>query len=116
MLGSVGGVLVAFGACVSTYGTLNGFTLLSGQVPLSAARDGLFPKRFGRLSGSGTPAFALIVSNTLATIVVAMNFSKGLVEAFTFIILLATLTTLVPYLFCALAELMIYVRTGRTVA
>ena len=116
MLGTVGGVLVAVGACVSTFGTLNGFTLLSGQVPLSAARDGLFPKRFGRLSGSGTPAFALIVSNTLATIVVAMNFTKGLVEAFTFIILLATLTTLVPYLFCALAELMIYVRKGRTLA
>jgi APA family basic amino acid/polyamine antiporter len=39
-----------------------------------------------------------------------MNFTRGLVEAFTFIILLATLTTLVPYVFCALAEFMLYLR------
>jgi APA family basic amino acid/polyamine antiporter len=45
-----------------------------------------------------------------------MNFTKGLVDQFVFIILLATLTTLVPYLFCALAELMIYITKGRTIA
>ena len=39
-----------------------------------------------------------------------MNFIRGLVEAFTFIVLLATLTTLVPYVFCALAEFMLYLR------
>ena len=32
-----------------------------------------------------------------------MNYSRGLVELFTFIILLCTLSTLVPYVFCALA-------------
>jgi basic amino acid/polyamine antiporter, APA family len=32
-----------------------------------------------------------------------MNYSRGLVELFTFIILLATLNTLVPYVFCSLA-------------
>ena len=114
--GGVGGVLIAVGACISTFGTLNGFTLLSGQVPLGAARDGLFPRQFAKLSKAGTPAFGLIVSNILASILIAMNFTKGLVEQFTFIILLATLTTLVPYLFCALAEFMIYIKDGRTIA
>jgi basic amino acid/polyamine antiporter, APA family len=108
--GSWGGWLVAIGACVSTFGTLNGFTLLTGQVPLGAARDGLFPRRFGQLTKTGTPGFGLVFSNLLASILVAMNFTRGLVEAFTFIILLATLTTLVPYLFCALAEFMLYLR------
>ena len=32
-----------------------------------------------------------------------MNYSRGLVALFTFIILLCTLSTLVPYAFCALA-------------
>ena len=36
-----------------------------------------------------------------------MNYSKSLIEQFTFIILLATLNTLVPCVFCSLAELMI---------
>ena len=116
MWGAAGGTFVAIAACISTFGTLNGFTLLTGQVPLGAARDDLFPRAFAKLSKAQTPAFALVVSNTLASILIAMNFTKGLVDQFVFIILLATLTTLVPYLFCALAEFMIYVTTGRTVA
>lgn len=116
MWGDLGGTLIAVAACISTFGTLNGFTLLTGQVPLGAARDGLFPARFATMSKANTPIFGLIVSNTLASILIAMNFSKGLIDQFIFITLLATLTTLVPYLFCALAELMIFVTTGRTVA
>jgi APA family basic amino acid/polyamine antiporter len=111
-LGGWGGILVALGAIVSTFGTLNGFTLLTGQVPYGAARDGVFPALFGRLSGRGTPAVALVISNILASGLIAMNFTKGLVEQFTFIILLATLTTLVPYVFCALSEVVLRLRAG----
>jgi APA family basic amino acid/polyamine antiporter len=32
-----------------------------------------------------------------------MNYTRGLVELFTFVILLATLSTLVPYAFCSMA-------------
>ena len=116
MWGALGGTLVAVTACISTFGTLNGFTLLTGQVPLGAARDKLFPRQFARLSKARTPVFALVVSNFLASFLIVVNFTKGLVDQFVFIILLATLTTLVPYLFCALAELMIYVKSGRTLA
>ncbi len=116
MWGTIGGTFVAIAAGISTFGTLNGFTMLTGQVPLGAAQDDLFPRQFGKLSKAKTPVFALVVSNILASILIAMNFTKGLVDQFVFIILLATLTTLVPYLFCALAEFMIYLTTGRTVA
>ena len=37
-----------------------------------------------------------------------MNYAEGLVEAFTFIILLATLTTLVPYAYSAAAQAYLY--------
>ncbi|WP_202307148.1 MULTISPECIES: amino acid permease [unclassified Mesorhizobium] len=116
MWGAVGGTLVAIGAVISTFGTLNGFTLLTGQVPYGAALDHVFPERMGRLSRYGTPANALIFSNLLASILVAMNFAKGLVGAFNTIILLAVMSSLLPYALCALAELMIVVRSGRTVA
>ncbi|MTH99081.1 amino acid permease [Roseibium sp. RKSG952] len=114
MWGELGGMLVALGAIVSTFGTLNGFTLLSGQVPYGAALDRVFPKFFAETSRSGAPVNALIVSSVLASILVLMNFSKGLVEAFTFIILLATMTSLVPYAFCSLAEIMIRIKRGET--
>jgi APA family basic amino acid/polyamine antiporter len=37
-----------------------------------------------------------------------MNYTHGLVDAFTFIILLATLTTLVPYAYSAAAQALLY--------
>lgn len=116
MWGAAGGVFIAVGAVVSTFGTLNGFTLLTGQVPYGAALDRVFPARLGQLSRFGTPANALVLSNLLASILVTMNFAQGLVGAFNSIILLAVMSSLLPYALCALAELMILTRTGRTVA
>jgi basic amino acid/polyamine antiporter, APA family len=40
---------------------------------------------------------------------VFMNYNASLVSQFTFIILLATLTTLIPYAFSAAAELMLFI-------
>lgn len=107
MWGSTWGVLIAIGAVIATFGTLNGFTLLTGQVPYGAALDRVFPESMGRLSRFGTPANALVFSNLLASILVIMNFSQGLVGAFNSIILLAVMSSLLPYALCAFAELMI---------
>jgi len=101
---------VGVGAVISCFGALNGWILLQGQIPMAAAVDRLFPPLFARLSKSGTPAFSLIVSSILVTALIVMNYTKGLVELFTFIILLATLTCLVPYVFATMAELIILIR------
>ena len=103
LLGGVGGRFVAAGAAISCFGALNGWALMAGQLPMAAAADGLFPPVFGQLSGRGTPARGMIVAGVLGTVLVAMNYSRGLVALFTFIILLCTLSTLVPYVFCSLA-------------
>jgi len=104
------GVFVALGAVVSTFGALNGWLLLQGQVPLASARDGLFPKVFSRTSKQGTPTTGMVISSILVSILILMNFSKGLVDAFSFIILLATLTALFPYVLCSMAELMLFIK------
>ena len=103
LLGDDGARVVALGAAVSCFGALNGWVLLSGQLPLAVANDGLFPTFFGKLTGRGTPALGMIVSGALGTVLVGMNYAQGLVQLFTFIILLATLSTLIPYVFCSLA-------------
>ncbi len=110
MFGGWAGYLIAGGAVISTFGALNGWTLILGQVPAAAARDGLFPAIFARPSRAGTPAAGMVISSVLVTILMLMNFSRGLVAMFTFIILLATLCTLIPYAFCAMAELMVFVK------
>ncbi|KPA22364.1 Arginine/agmatine antiporter [Shimia sp. SK013] len=112
MFGTVGGLIVAVGAVISTFGTLNGFTLLTGQVPYGAALDKVFPQSLGKVSRYGTPANAIVVSNTLASLLIVLNFSQGLVSAFNFIVLLAVTASLLPYAFCAVAEVMIRLRGG----
>lgn len=99
---------VGFGAVVSCFGALNGMTILAGQVPAAAARDGLFPRRFAAANRYGAPGFATVVAAVLMTALVVFNYSgsKSLIAIFNFIILLATLANLIPYLFCALVPLL----------
>ena len=94
---------VAAGAALSCFGALNGWTLLVGQLPLAVARDGLFPRIFARTSRRDTPAAGLIIAGVLTTALVFLNYTRGLVELFTFFILLSTLNTLIPYVFSSLA-------------
>jgi len=91
--------VVAAGAVISTFGALNGWILMQGQIPMSAANDKLFPKVFGRLNANGSPAMGIVMSSVLASLLMALNYSKTLVDAFTFMIMLSTLSVLTPYLF-----------------
>lgn len=104
------GYFVAAGAAISCLGGLNGWILLQGQIPFAAARDSLFPKSFSRLSERHTPVFGLVVSSLFVTVLLGLNHTRSLVELFTFTILLGTLTTLLPYVFCTMAYLMILLR------
>lgn len=108
--GGWAGALIAAGAAISAFGALNGWILLQGQMPLAAARDGLFPKVFGKLSARGTPVYGLVISSVLITGLMALNFTESLVDQFTFLILLATLSTLIPYVLSAVSELVMMVR------
>jgi len=92
---------VALGAIVSTFGALNGWILLQGQVPLAAARDKMFPKIFKRENSKGIPVVGIVFSSILISALMLMNFTKGLTATFTFMILMTTITVLVPYLFSA---------------
>ncbi|HET6213851.1 MAG TPA: amino acid permease [Micromonosporaceae bacterium] len=107
--GGWAGPLIAAAAVVSAFGCLNGWILLQGQVPMAAARDNLFPKVFARTTRSGAPVVGLVVSSVLITALAVFNYNASLVDQFTFVILLATLTTLIPYVFSAAAQLLLLI-------
>jgi APA family basic amino acid/polyamine antiporter len=93
---------------ISTLGALNGWILIQGRVPLAAAQDGLFPKAFAQVSGSRkTPVVGLVASSVLLSALMGMNYQSSLSNMFVKIIVLATITTLVPYAFSAGAQLML---------
>lgn len=110
------GVGIALVMAISCLGALNGWVLVSGHIPLAAARDGLMPKPFASLNKDGTPAFGVVVSSVLASLLVAANFSRSLVQLFTFMILVTTAVALLPYLVGSAAWLVRGERRGRIVA
>lgn len=102
--------LIAIGAVISCFGALNGWILMQGQIPMAAARDKLFPAAFMKLSKNGVPIVGVIIASILATILVGMNYSRGLVKMFSFIIMVSTITCLLPYLFSSLTEIALYLK------
>ena len=57
--------------------------------------------------------YGLVIAAVLVTGLTFMNYTKSLVDQFTFVILLATLTILIPYTLSAAAQIMLLI-TDRT--
>jgi arginine:agmatine antiporter len=112
MWGEWAAILVALAVMLSSIGALNGWTLLMGQVPMAAAQDGLFPDIFGRLSSRHVPAIGMVLSSSLATglVLVQLAGPPGFAAAYTMLVSLATMTGVIAYVFCALADGLIAVR------
>jgi len=104
---------IALGVIISTFGALNGWIMMQGQVPMAAAKDQLFPSFFGKLSKRATPVMGLIFSSILISGLLLMNYSNSLIKVFEYLILLSTLTCLVPYLFTAATHLLFALRSGK---
>jgi len=100
------GKIMALVVIISGFGALNGWTMICAEMPLAAAKDGLFPQRFERLSGRGIPAFGIIASTALASIAMIINYlgSNG-ATVFTTLVLMTGITAAIPYGFSALAQI-----------
>lgn len=105
--GGWAGDLVAAAAIISCFGALNGWILMSGQFAQAAAKDRLFPQPFATEGTRGTPVAGLVLSSIIATIAILTSYTRGLVGMFNVMILIATFYTLVPYMLCSLAELLL---------
>ncbi|HET6726065.1 MAG TPA: amino acid permease [Gammaproteobacteria bacterium] len=111
--GTWGAYVIAVAAIISCFGALNGWLLMQGQFPQAVAQDGLFPKLFAANGRRGTPALGMVFSSVLASLLILANYSHGLVAMFNTIILLTTFFVLAPYMFCAMAEIVLGRGTAR---
>lgn len=105
LIGDWGYHLVAAGAVIACLGALNGWVLLQGQIPMATARDGLLPESLARTNKHDVPANGLLISGVLVTALVLVDRQGELVDVFNVIILLGTMTGVVPYAFCTAALL-----------
>ena len=76
---------------------------------MAAARDGLLPDCLGRLNRYDVPAISLVISSILVTLLLLTELHNSLTTVFGIIILVGTMTTLVPYALCAAAVLQLLV-------
>jgi APA family basic amino acid/polyamine antiporter len=101
---------VSAGVAIAAFGALNGYILIQGQIPYAIAKDQLFPRIFLQQNARGVPVTGIVISSVLVSVFIAMNYTKGLAEQFKFLILLSTLTVLIPYLFSAASYIIIRVQ------
>ena len=104
------GKLVAAFALISAIGALNGWVFLQAEVQLLLAERGLFPRVFARVNRAGMPVYAHLLGCALSIGLIATNLSSGMIQIYTFIILLATVAVLVLYLAGAMAMIVLLVR------
>jgi basic amino acid/polyamine antiporter, APA family len=104
--GTWAGNVMAIAVIISGFGALNGWTMICAEMPLAAAKDGLFPEAFKRISKKGVPAFGIVASTVLASLAMILNYlGSGGATVFTTLVLMTGITAAVPYAFSALAQL-----------
>ncbi|MGL4762309.1 MAG: APC family permease [Sarcina sp.] len=100
--------IISIFIAISVIGTSLGWLLSTARVSFAAGEDGVFPKAFSKIHPKhGTPYVSLIISSVMVNIILIMNFTEGLSGAYSFIVLLATLSYLPVYGFTAIAEIIL---------
>ena len=101
---AAGGIVAIFVA-IAALGALNGVILVSAEMPLAMAREGLLPAWLVRFNRREIPWRMHLVSSGLATLLVIANYSQSLSKLFTFMVLVTTSVSLIFYLTGTLAAL-----------
>ena len=100
------GKIVALTAVISGIGALNGWTLITAEMPRAAAVDGLFLPQFAKTRADGTAWFGIIVSTIVASVLMGFAYSGNTgLKVFTYLVYLSVVTVAIPYLFSACAQL-----------
>ena len=111
------GKLVAATAVISGIGALNGWTLVTAELPYAAAKDDLFPRPFLRRNSRGALSFGIIIGAALPSLLMGYSYSglhTGL-KVFTYLVTLSVVTVAIPYFFAACAQLSYLVSRRRQV-
>jgi basic amino acid/polyamine antiporter, APA family len=104
--GTWAGYVMSALVVISGFGALNGWTMICAEMPLAAAKDGLFPQAFGRLSRRGVPAFGIIASTVLASVFMIMSYAGAVgITVFNTLVYMSGITAAIPYAFSALAQI-----------
>jgi APA family basic amino acid/polyamine antiporter len=100
--GAWAGGLVAVCAVVSAYGALNGWILLSGEVPASMSGHHALPAWLVGRNRNGVARGGVVLGTILSSILIAFSYSGSMSAVFSFASTVSTATCLALYLFCSI--------------
>ena len=113
--GTWAGYVMSALVVISGFGALNGWTMICAEMPLAAAKDGLFPEAFGKLSDRGVPRFGIISSTALASVFMVMSYAGSVgITVFNTLVFMSGITAAIPYGFSAAAQIKWRLVDGRT--
>jgi arginine:ornithine antiporter / lysine permease len=104
-IGPSGSMIMALLGIISLLGATVGWVLLSAEVPFQAAQQRMFIPAFLKENKKGAPVFSLWVTNLCTQIFLFSVVSQSMAQAFDFMIFIATLAFLVPYIVASLYQL-----------
>lgn len=99
--GTWGAVMVNAGVIISVLSSWLVWMIMLGQMPLFAARDGIFPKAFSKTNGKNAPTWALIwTAIIIQALLVLCHFTSG--NAWNTMISITSVMAMPCYLLCCL--------------
>ncbi|WP_445486930.1 amino acid permease [Niallia sp. 03133] len=113
VIGPMGGKILASVGLISLFGSTIGWIMLSSEVPYQAAKQGIFIPAFLKENNKKIPIFSLTVTNMLGQLFIFSTISNSISAAFDFVIYIATLSYLIPYLISSIFQLKLTI-TGET--
>lgn len=114
--GTWAGYTMAALVVISGFGALNGWTMICAEMPLAAAKDGLFPDRFGQISTRGVPVFGIVSSTVLASIAMVLSYLGAAgYTVFNTLVFMSGITAAIPYGFSALAQIKWRIQDNREI-
>ncbi len=111
--GELGEKFMMVTGLVGLVGSLNGWILIHGQVPYSAAKNGLFPSLFLRKNSHGAP-IGVLIGSILMSILFIASYSGSLSNQIETLIDLSVFAMVVPYFYCVVAVICIAFKKSST--
>jgi len=97
LVGKWGAALVSIGLVVSVGGAFLSWTMLCAEIPFVAAKDGAFPRWFGKENAAGSPVNALWITNGLVQVFLIVTLFAN--SSYQFLYTIASVAILPPYVF-----------------
>jgi basic amino acid/polyamine antiporter, APA family len=106
-LGSALGVLITVCVIIGAFGALNGWVLVVAELPAALADQQMLPAWWGVRNRHGAATNSVVVSGVLASVLIALSASPRLSNAYQFVLLLSTSTSLILYLLAPVGALVL---------